>query len=235
MKLEDVKDQSALDALIADKVKAAITGMTDKNDELLGKLKAAKDNAAPDDIEDLKAAMLELKKLKDGKLEEQGEYKKLLDATREQHSTELEKIQGLLKAEQSSTRRLLIQEGLSSELGRHNVNPVLIESAIALLANDISIIEENGNKVAKVGEKTLDIYVKDWVSSDIGKNFTLASANSGGGAGGNGSSSTQSESEKHFLGESWNLTEQAKLSKTDPTQYKQLHEKHPTREASGQQ
>jgi hypothetical protein len=229
MKLEDITDQSALDELIKSSVDDAIGGLVNKNNELLGKLKKAK--GSDEEIESLRKAAEELKALKEGQLEEQGEYKKLLEKTREQHETETEKLRQALQAEQQTTKTLLVHDGLSRELSKHNVNPVLLDAAVQLLAPEVSVVDAEGKRIAQVGEKTLDLYVADWVSSDVGKNFALASANSGGGAGGNGDGTKVNEAEKHFKPETWNLTEQGRLAQSDPDAYKALHEKYPTRNA----
>ena len=45
---------------------------------------------------------------------------------------------------------------------------------------------EGDNRIAKIGDKDLKSFVSEWVSSDEGKHYTEAPANSGGGAQGGG-------------------------------------------------
>lgn len=235
MKFEDIKSQEDFDKFL-EAFKTEITeGLVSKNQELLGKLRAAKDKQLPDDV-DIKAlqeAADELKKLKEGTLEEQGEYKKLYETSKAQHEEELAKRDDALRAANEQMRALIVNDGLSRALSAHNVNPVLLDSAVRLLASEVTVVDEDGKKVAQVGDKSLDSHVQSWLSSDIGKNFALAPANGGGGAGGNGEPGGDTPAETPFKAATWNLTEQAKLAKSDPDQYAKLHEKYPSRDAGG--
>ena len=239
MKLEDLKDQTALDKLIADSVKGAVEeateGLIAKNKELIGKFTKAYDGLSEEEFESLKAASTELQKLKDGTLAQQGEFKKLYETAVEQHAIDMKTKDDAISAGAAEIKTLLVHDGLVKALNANNINPVLIDAAVRLLENDVSLVELNGKRVAQVGEKGLDSHVKDWASSEVGKNFALATNNSGGGAGGNGGGNTPDENEKHFKDATWNLTAQAALSKTDPAAYKALNDKYPTREAGRQQ
>jgi hypothetical protein len=231
MKFEDIKDQDSLDAVIATSIKTAVEGLQSKNDEILGKLAKAKSSMIPDgvDIEALQKASADLKALQDGKLEEQGEYKKLLETSKEQHQADMKKQTDALEAANSELKHLMVNQGLSTALSTNNVNPVLLDSAVMLLSGNVAMIEENGKRVARVGDLSLDDYVKNWVNSDIGKNFALAPANGGGGSQGNSSGGTVDENAKIFSSDGWNLTAQAQLSKSDPDAYKALNEKFPVK------
>lgn len=229
IKLEDIKDQAGFDAVIKTVVDEAVSGLVNKNTELLGKLDKAKKNGAPENIEELLAAQGKLKDLETADLEKNQEYKKLLDNSKAQHEEAMAALQGKLKTEQGITKNLLVNEGLAKSLGRYNVNPVLLDAAISILSTDVSVIDVDGKRVAQVGDKGLDDFVKGWANTDVGKNFVLAPANGGGGAGGNDNNGSSSEHEKHFKAGTWNLTEQAKLSKSDPDLYKSLKEKYPSK------
>lgn len=229
MKFEDLKDQSSLDAALAAAIATAVEGLKTKNDEILGKLAAAKENMAPDDLAALQQAAIDLKTLKDGQLEEQGEYKKLLDTARAQHAEAIKAITDKFNTSEAQVKHLMVNDGLAKALGAHNVNPVLLDAAISLLSGDVTLTDLDGKKTAQVGDKSLNDYVSDWASSDVGKNFTLAGGNTGGGAGGNGGANTPDDIAKAFTHAGWNITEQAKLYNSDKDKYTQLHEKFPVR------
>jgi len=230
MLLEDIKDQTALDALIADTLKTALAGMQAKNDEILAKLATARASATPEgiDLAALQKASDDLKALQDKGLEEQGEYKKLLETSREQHATALKELTDKFDASEASVKHLMVNQGLSAALSSHNINPVLLDSAIHLLSGDVTLTDLNGTRVAQVGDKNLADYVKDWIGGDVGKNFAMAQQNGGGGANGNnGTNGTPDENAKLFTNEGWDLTKQAQLYKTDPDAYAPLHKAHP--------
>lgn len=228
MKIEDIKDQATLDKLIGDEINSSVEGLLNKNSELLGKLSKAKEQI-PENIDELLAANDKLKKIEDGKLEEQGEFKKLLDTAKTQHAEERASLNDSLKTEREIIKKLLVNDGLSKALSKNSINPVLLEAAISILSHNVSVVDIDGKRVAQVGDKSLDDFVKDWSATDVGKNFILAPSNNGGGSGGNNSNNSSSEFEKHFQSKTWNLTEQAKLLKSDPEKYAILHEKYPSR------
>jgi hypothetical protein len=56
-----------------------------------------------------------------------------------------------------------------------------------MLKENVQIVVEGDARVAKIGDKALSDFVKEWAAGDEGKHFVQAPANSGGGAtGGNG-------------------------------------------------
>jgi len=235
MKFEDIKDQAALDTMIAEAVNSAVAGLKAKNEEILGKLASNKDNLIPAgvDLVALQKASDDLKALKDKDLESQGEYKKLLDTSRTQHAEEMQKQIDALTSANSEIKHLMVNQGLSTALSASNINPVLLDAAISLLSGDVTLTEQDGKRIAQVGDKSLVDYVKDWTASDVGKNFTLAPANGGGGAGGNAANGNgQDENAKFWTHEGWNKTEQAKVYGKDQDLYEKMTAAHPTQPAA---
>jgi hypothetical protein len=56
-----------------------------------------------------------------------------------------------------------------------------------MLKENVQIVVEGDARIAKIGDKALSDFVKEWAAGDEGKHFVQAPANSGGGAtGGNG-------------------------------------------------
>jgi len=51
-----------------------------------------------------------------------------------------------------------------------------------MFAGQAQIIADGDTRVAKIGDKSVSDFVKDWAASDDGKHFVSAPANGGGGS-----------------------------------------------------
>lgn len=148
-----------------------------KNRELLGELKAAKAKAKgaeidPEEYEGLKAKL-------DNVTTE-------LEKATKTSKTELERLNGVVKAKENALQKLLIDGGLTEALVKVGVRPELMAGAKALLAGKATVKADGENYSAVIGEKSLFDSVKDWATADEGKHFIKADGNGGGGAGGSG-------------------------------------------------
>ncbi|MFA5387280.1 MAG: hypothetical protein WC322_02685 [Candidatus Paceibacterota bacterium] len=162
--------QEAIDAA----VEAATTGLKSKNTELLGELKKARKagEITPEQLESVEA---ERDKLQADLSKIQKDYKKA--------TTDLETANKSLESESGFTKNLLVENGLIAELIKNDVNnPALQKAAIALLKGNVKVEVDGDTRVAKYGDKPMADAIKEWASSDEGKNFVTAPANSGGGA-----------------------------------------------------
>lgn len=120
--------------------------------------------------------------------------------------------------ESGFTSRLLIDNGLVSELTKHGVtNPISLKAAQAMLRSGVAISADGENRVAKVGDKTLSDYVKDWAASDEGKHFVTAPANSGGGANGGGTGGTGKQTASRTQFDAMGQSERATFAKAGGT------------------
>ena len=170
---------------IQDQIKAAVeeatAGLVAKNKELLAELKEARKGKQidPAEVEKLesKIALLETdlsnatKALKDG-------------------NKAYESLKASLDAETGFTSKLLLDNGLTDALVKNGVAAPFLPAVKAMLISQAKI-EANGNdRVAKIGDKELNEFVKDWATSDDGKNFISAPANAGGGSAGGSSGGT---------------------------------------------
>jgi hypothetical protein len=176
----DVNAPEAQEAIQA-AVDAAVANMAAKNKELLGELKKAKKGQEidPQTVADLEAQVEKL----------QGDLT-TASKTAKEASKAHEAAVKKLESETGFTQKLLIDNGLLETLGKNGVtNPVHQKAAVAMLRSGVSIIADGESRIAKVGDKALADYVKEWASSEEGKHFVAAPANTGGGATG-GSSST---------------------------------------------
>ena len=177
----DLNSQEVKDAIEA-AVEKATGPLLAKRDELLGEVKKLRKGQQidPADLErvenerdEIKAALAEANK---------AAKKAIQDAEKAERA----------KAEaEGSVAKLLVDNGLTDALTKANVtNPVHIKAAKAMLAGQVQIADDNGAKVARVGDKALADYITEWAGSDEGKHFVTAADTSGGGAQGNGGRAT---------------------------------------------
>lgn len=213
-------------------IDAATKPLSDKRDELLGELKGLKEKMkkfpSEETLSELNAAKQKLEELENKQLEESNDYKKILEKARQQHTDELSKRDQKIGKLSESLKRKLVDGDLAKELSAVGVNPALSKAAIKLLSSDVTVIEENGEFIARVGEKEIADYVKEWAGTDVGKNFVLAKRNTGGNANGNGEYQHSDEVEKYFNPEhmEFNKTKQIDVYRKNKELYDQLTEKY---------
>lgn len=207
----------------------ATAGLKQKNKELLAELKTTQESMAKYtgvDIDALKAANDELAQLKQKKLEDEGEYKKLYSEQQAQHKSLLADKENAI----SELKKSLAQTKKESAVNLGLAGLPLVEgegiseAAAALLIPKVAINDENE---ALIGDKPVHEYIRtDWAASAVGKTF-LRSGNTGGGGNGAGGNKLDAAS-KFFDPKSgdFNLTEQGKLARTDPERYKELKAKY---------
>lgn len=155
-------------------VEAATKPLLDKRDELLGEVKKLRKESAikPEDLERVEQERDEYKANLDKAIKEAKEAKKLAETASEQ-----------LKNESAFTQKLLVDNGLSDVLVKAGVsNPAHLKAVKSMLASQVKIEADGENRVAKVGDKTLNDFVTEWASTDEGKHFITAPNNSGGNA-----------------------------------------------------
>lgn len=174
--------QADLDAAVEKAVgplKSKLDEVMDEAKEAKRKLRAASEikpedlTAAEERADRAEAALKEAQKL-------------AKDAT-----TAKEKAEGALEAEQGITHKLIVDNGLSEALAANGVtNPVHQKAARALLSSQVQLTADGESRVAKVGDKALADFVKEWAAGDEGKHFVSAANNSGGGSQGSKTQAT---------------------------------------------
>jgi seryl-tRNA synthetase len=166
-----------------DAVAKATAGLKAKNDELLGKLKAQKD-----ELSALKSQFDEIQAAREAaeaeKAEKEGDIAKLREQMEARHKKELEKLAASLEAEKGVNHKLLVENGLSAALTKAGVKPEYMDAAKALLQTQskIELSDFDGQRAAVVDGKPLAEFVTGWAQGDTGKHFVAAPANSGGNA-----------------------------------------------------
>ncbi len=173
---KDPADAKILKDAIDEAVDAAVEPLKTHNKTLLGELKKAKKGAEIDPAEftalEAERDALALK-VKDGE-------KALKTAT-----TQAETAQAALDSEQGYNRGLLVDNGLMAALAEAGVkDPTFAKAAAALIkgSSKIEVVVDGAARTAKVGDKALGAFVKEWSQSDEGKTFVTAPGNGGGGA-----------------------------------------------------
>ena len=155
------------------KLKESQEALAAKNRELLTEVKTFKAKAKgaeidPGEFEQLKSEL--------------EETRNLLAKTEKASKAELEKLQGSLKNKDQALKTYLLDGGLSDALAKVGVKPEYMDATKALLRQQAAIKEDGENYLAVMGDKPIFDAVKEWASSDTGKHFVAASANSGGGS-----------------------------------------------------
>lgn len=163
-------------------VEEATSGLIKKRDELLGEVKKLRKNSEidPDEFNRLREENDELQ----GKLTEAQKAKTKAE-------TDAQKAIKQAEAESGAVSRLLVDNGLTESLTKAGVKPEYLKAAKAMFANQVQVVQDGENRVAKVGDKALSDFVSAWAQGDEGKHFVSAPDNSGGGAGGNKGAGTK--------------------------------------------
>jgi len=172
----DAETKAAIKAAAQAAADEAVEGLKAKNTELLGKLKKAQKDATidPADHAELQS-------------EFDATQTKLADVTKalKTATTEYDKIKKAYETESKVTHNLLVDNGLSSALLEAGVKKAsYLKAAKAMLAGQVVLTADGEQRIAKVGDKPLAEFVKEWAASDEGKAFVDAPGNSGGGANG---------------------------------------------------
>lgn len=175
--LGDLIKKAAKDA-IDEAVETATEGLANKNKELLGELKKLKRNkdADPEEVTRLET---ELDTVRADLDKAKKDAKKL--------ATDNEALGKQYKSESEFTQRLLVDNGLTEQLVAAGVAKEYLPAVKALLAGKVAVVTDGDNRAAKVGDKPLADFIKEWSQGDEGKHYISAPANSGGGAPGSNS------------------------------------------------
>jgi hypothetical protein len=174
-------DSPEVKAAIEAAVEKATAPLLAKRDELLGEVKKLRKGQQIDPA-DLERVENERDEIKAALAEANKAAKKA--------TTDAEAARKALADAEGYTTKLLVDNGLTDALTKANVtNPALIKAAKAMLAGQVEVITEGGQKVARFGDKPLADAITEWAGSDEGKHFVTAPDTSGGGSqGGRGNS-----------------------------------------------
>lgn len=134
------------------------------------------------------------------------------------HAEAVTKKDNEIKKRDGKIHQLLIDEGLTKALIESGVGSAYLKGAKALLKDDCTVIEEDGDYRAVVdsdmGQLDIAKYVTDWVASDEGKAYVPPAK--GGDADNKGRPTNRNPGDKNpWSKEHYNLTEQGKVLRDD--------------------
>lgn len=204
----DPNDPDSKKAL-EDAVAAATNGLISKRDELLGEVRKLK--AERGEADEVKA---ELDRLKEEKARKEGDFTTLEQRLKDTHAAELAKRDQQLTDQTAKINKLLIDNGLADALDAVNISPALKKAVTAMLREQVTVTELDGNLAAVVDNKPLNDFVKEWAGTDEGSAFVSAPESKGGGAPGG----TNNATNKGF-GEMTDV-ERVALKNSDPDAYR---------------
>src|SRR4051812_40045823 len=161
-----------------------------------------------------------------------GEVEKVLENRMKTAKTEWDKQFASVNAERDSLNSRLtaiqIDQGVTTVATKKGLRPTAIPDITARartvfrLVNGVPTAFEADGKTTRVGKDGMTaMTLEEWVDTQVADAPHLFETNSGGGAagdasGGSGNNRTNRSVKNPFRKETWNLTEQMKLQKTDP-------------------
>jgi hypothetical protein len=210
--------------------RAKLAEFRDNNIELqkqLRELQARFDGIDPEAVRKLteeKARLEEEQKLK------AGEFQSVLDARLKAERTEAEKRFGAVAKERDALNSRLatiqIDQGVVAAATKRGLRPTAIPDITARARTVFRLadgapraFEADGQTVRLGKDGASPMNLEEWIEAQVSEAPHLFEANAGGGAAGNGSGGVgggNRSARNPFRKETWNLTEQFKLQKTDP-------------------
>ena len=168
------KNSDEFKAAVAEAIEEAVSGLKNKNAELIAKNKKLQQGATIDPA-DLEAVERERDEWK-GKAQ-------AADRAAAKAAKDLEAANKKAADIDSAYSNTLRDAALAEALAKAGVtNPVHQKAAKALLKDAVQVVDENGSRVVKAGDKALADHITEWAGSDEGKHFVTAPDINGSGA-----------------------------------------------------
>ena len=180
------------------------------------------------DPDEVRTLAQEKKHLEEQQRLKAGEFDKVLEARLKTAKTESDKKLSAVTSERDAlnARLVIIQidQAVMTEATKRGLRSTALPDITARarttfrLVNGVPQAFEADSQTARVGKDGVTpMTLADWVDTQVSDAPHLFESNAGGGAAGNGSGGVGNRSVKNpFRKETWNLTEQMKLQKTDP-------------------
>lgn len=167
------KDSPEFKQAVADAIAAEVEGLKAKNAELIAKNKKLQAGATidPADYAALEAERDEWK----GKA---AEAKKAADKAVKTAEEANKRATDIDSAYAGSLKDAALTEALS----KAGVTPALLKAAKALHGSALQVVDDNGARTVKAGDKALSDFITEWASTDEGKHFVAAADTQGGGS-----------------------------------------------------
>ena len=180
------------------------------------------------DPDEVRKLIEDKRKLEEAQQLKAGEFERVLESRVTTVKSTLEKQLGVVAAERDSLHARLssiqIDQAVLTEATQRGLRPTAIPDITARARSTFRLV--NGTpqalaadgQTARVGRDGLTpLTVAEWIEQQLAEAPHLFAANAGGGAAGDGSGGAGTQTVRNpFRKETWNLTEQMKLQKTDP-------------------
>lgn len=159
------------------------SGLSTKNEELLGKLSTTKTQAKESQSAAEKLAALEaLQEQKE--LEAKQNYDDALNMVKTSSQKQIDELASKVADFETKERNTLISKGINDALTEARVNPLHRDLVSTYFSQQAQLIDGKVN----IGDKSLSDAINEWSETDQGKSVRLAPDNSGGNANGSLSS-----------------------------------------------
>lgn len=211
--------QAAVDAALEElrqEHEEDIAGLKSKNKELVQKLAKARQGSDEGEVARLEA---ELEKTQ-AELAEAKKALKVIEKDLKAATDRAEAAEATAATEANISREMLIGGGLTQALVGANVPAKFLPAVTAMLKGKVEIKDENGERKAFVGDKSLGDFIKEWSQSDEGKIYVEAPGNGGGGANGSGNGGSAAGKKLSELSEA----ERVELAKSNKPEFDRLVE-----------
>jgi len=193
-----------------DALKESIDKLTAKNEELVADVRKAKAEArAAREIDpETYRAEIERADKAEASLADANKALKTANTDRDKATKELE-------SERNAARTFALEAEVAGAIAEGNVVPALVPAFKAMIAAQAKADLVDGKYAVTIGDKSARDHIKAFLDGDEGKAFRAADFNGGGGAPGSGGG--KGGAVNPFAKDTFNMTEQAKLIKADPT------------------
>ena len=181
------------------------------------------------DPEEVRTLLADRAKLEQEKQLKAGEVEKVIESRIKGIKADLEKQVGTLSAERDSLNARLtaiqIDQGVLTVATKRGLRPTAIaditaraRSVFKLVNGAPAAFEADGKSVRYGRDGLTPMTLEEWVDTQVSEAPHLFESNAGGGAAGNGSGGAGNKVpvKNPFKRETWNLTEQMKIQKSDP-------------------
>lgn len=216
----------------ADKTK--LDEFRNSNVALLRQLDEQKKRFEGIDPDEVRKLAEEKRKLEEQQQIKAGEVEKVVETRVKVAKTDFDKQLLTVTAERDALNSRLvaiqIDQGVTTEATKRGLRATAIPDITARARNIFKLVDgvptafEPDGKTVRVGKDGVKpMTVEEWVDAQVSEAPHLFESNAGGGAAGNGSGGAANRSVKNpFRKETWNLTEQMRLQRSDPQRAAQL-------------
>jgi len=210
--------------------KAKADELRNHNVELRKKVEDLEARFSGIDPEAVKALAAEKEKLEEEQRLKEGKFQEVLESRLKNAKAEWDKQVNTLTSERDAlTSRLTaiqIDQGVITTATKRGLRPTAIPDITARARSVFKLVngvpqafEADGSSVRYGKDGVTPMTLEEWVDAQTSDAPHLFESNAGGGAAGNpagGGAGSQRSVKNPFRKESWNLTEQMKLQKSDP-------------------